>query len=49
MVIIMKTFDDISYGQRTANVLDMYLPDCDEFPVYIHFHGGGLGAAIKAV
>ena len=43
----MKTFANISYGEYKANLLDLYLPDCEEFPVYIHFHGGGIEGGSK--
>ena len=39
----MREYRDIQYsihGEYT--LLDMYLPDCDEFPVFVYFHGGGL-------
>lgn len=40
----MKTFKDICYGNPTidAHKLDLYLPDAEEFPVFVYFHGGGL-------
>lgn len=37
----MKTIFDIVYtaeGQK----LDLYLPECEAFPVFVFFHGGGL-------
>ncbi len=39
----MKTFFDIPYVENATNMqlLDIYTPDCDSFPVYVHFHGGG--------
>lgn len=40
----MKTFLDIPYVENASDMqlLDIYTPDCDTFPVYVHFHGGGL-------
>ena len=46
----MKTFIDISYQENaiSAQKLDLYIPDCDSFPVFIYFHGGGLVYGDKA-
>lgn len=40
----MKILKDISYSDigHERQVLDLYLPDCEEFPVFIYFHGGGI-------
>ena len=38
----MKLLSNIGYGS-TGQTLDVYLPDCESFPVMIYFHGGGLG------
>lgn len=40
----MKVLKDISYSDigHERQVLDLYLPDCEEFPVFIYFHGGGI-------
>ncbi len=40
----MKTYFDIPYVENASNMqlLDVYTPECDSFPVYVHFHGGGL-------
>ena len=43
----MKTYANIPYGKNPENLLDLYLPDCEEFPIYIHFHGGGLDHGTK--
>ncbi len=45
----MKVFKDIEYIKQADNLqkLDLYLPDSDEFPVFIYFHGGGLEAGSK--
>lgn len=40
----MKVIENISYtnAQLPLQVLDLYLPDCESFPVVIYFHGGGI-------
>lgn len=40
----MQVINDISYTQlgHPKQKLDVYLPDAEEFPVFIYFHGGGL-------
>lgn len=38
----MKVIEEISYGNHPEQVLDVYLPDCEEFPVFVFLHGGGL-------
>jgi len=40
----MKVINNVYYGkvQDDARRLDLYLPDAESFPVYVHFHGGGL-------
>lgn len=45
----MKTISNIPYSDigHPAQMLDLYLPDCEEFPVFIYFHGGGLEAGSK--
>ncbi len=37
----MKIISDISYGEYESNLLDIYLPDEEEFSVFVFFHGGG--------
>lgn len=39
----MKVIKDIFYtdAKSSFQALDLYLPDCDEFPVVIYFHYGG--------
>lgn len=46
----MKKITDICYGKlkNAAQYLDVYLPDCDTFPVFVYFHGGGLVSGDKA-
>jgi acetyl esterase/lipase len=40
----MKTYLDIPYVENASDMqlLDVYIPECDSFPVYVHFHGGGI-------
>ena len=40
----MKEFLDIYYTEEKhpMQMLDIYLPDAESFPVFIYFHGGGL-------
>lgn len=38
----MKTIADVKYFEYKENMLDVHLPDSDEFPVFMYFHGGGL-------
>lgn len=38
----MKSFEDIKYGFFDEQILDVHIPDAEEFPVFIYFHGGGL-------
>ena len=46
----MKVISDICYCNNGSerNKLDLYLPDAEEFPVYVHFHGGGIESGDKA-
>lgn len=41
----MRTFLDLEYKEGVH--LDLYLPDADEFDVFVYFHGGGLCAGSK--
>ncbi|MBQ2676613.1 MAG: alpha/beta hydrolase [Clostridia bacterium] len=45
----MKVIKDIPYSKlkHQQQVLDLYLPDTDEFSVFIYFHGGGLEIGTK--
>ncbi len=45
----MRVFKDISYCDigHSRQVLDLHLPDCEEFSVFIYFHGGGIEAGSK--
>lgn len=40
----MKKIENICYGkaQHPEQYLDIYLPDCDSFKVFIYMHGGGI-------
>ena len=46
----MKVFNDICYCNNGSdrNKLDLYIPDCEEFPVFVHFHGGGIESGDKS-
>lgn len=45
----MKVIEDIYYtsSNHPRQTLDLYLPDCDSFPVVIYFHGGGIVSGSK--
>lgn len=44
----MKKISDIRYGSYERNLLDLYLPDSENFSVFIYFHGGGIEAGDKS-
>ena len=45
----MRKIENVVYGaDETANVLDVYLPECKKFPVFVYFHGGGIEKGDKA-
>ncbi len=44
----MKKIIDICYNEKTQQYLDVYLPECDAFPVLLYFHGGGLEVGDKS-
>ena len=46
----MKLLKDICYAKREGKelLLDIYLPDRSEFPVFVFFHGGGLEGGNKS-
>lgn len=43
----MKEIRDISYGTHPMQMLDIYLPEKDEFDVFVYFHGGGIEAGSR--
>ena len=43
----MRIIQDVSYDRFPECKLDLYLPDCPEYPVLIMFHGGGLETGDK--
>ncbi len=44
----MRSITDICFCEETGLCLDVHLPDCEEFPVFLYFHGGGLESGTKA-
>ena len=44
----MKTFPDISYGTHPMHLLNIYLPETEEFDVFVYFHGGGIEAGSRS-
>lgn len=46
----MKVIKDIPYCESThpLQALDLYLPDGENFPTFVYFHGGGLEKGDKA-
>ena len=44
----MRLIKDIGYGNDKNHRLDIYLPECDTFKVFVYFHGGALEAGDKA-
>lgn len=45
----MEKLENIYYTNMKLpqQILDVYLPDCDAFPVFIYFHGGGIESGDK--
>lgn len=45
----MKSYENINYGitGHPQQVLDIHLPECDTFPVFVYFHGGALEVGDK--
>ena len=43
----MRSYFDIPYGAHSAQRLDIHLPECESFPVFIYFHGGGFESGDK--
>ena len=44
----MKSIMDICYSKEANQYLDVHLPECDTFPVFLYFHGGGIERGDKA-
>lgn len=44
----MKSITDICYSKEANQCLDVHLPECDSFPVFLYFHGGGIERGDKA-
>ena len=46
----MRIIRDIPYCDigHPAQKLDIYLPECEEFSVFIYFHGGGIEKGSKS-
>ncbi|MBQ7039727.1 MAG: alpha/beta hydrolase [Clostridia bacterium] len=38
----MKLISDIEYGSLPEQKLDLYIPDCESYPTFLYFHGGGI-------
>lgn len=43
----MKTISNVCYCQEHEQYLDIHLPECESFPVFVYFHGGGLKTGDK--
>lgn len=45
----MKKLENIAYKDtgHEKHLLDVYLPDAEEFPVFVYFHGGGITSGSK--
>ena len=37
----MRSISNICYCEENGLCLDIHLPECNEFPVFLYFHGGG--------
>lgn len=44
----MKKYFDVKYGENKSQKLDIYLPETDNFTVFLYFHGGGLSGGDKS-
>lgn len=38
----MRKIHDVAYGEHQMQKLDLWLPEAEDFDLYIHLHGGGL-------
>ncbi len=45
----MRKFSDISYGGYEMQKIDLWLPEEEEFDIYIHLHGGGMVSGSRKV
>lgn len=45
----MRKYLDIPYGTDEMQKLDLWLPDAEEFDLYIHLHGGGFERGSRKV
>lgn len=43
----MKSICNVCYDPEHDLTLDVFLPECQNFPVFVYFHGGGLKAGDK--
>lgn len=45
----MKKIENVFYKETglEKNLCDLYIPDAEEFPVYVYFHGGGITSGSK--
>jgi len=43
----MKKLSDILYGAHPLQKLDLYLPEKEQFPLLVYFHGGGIETGDK--
>lgn len=37
----MKVLENVSYGLHPEQIMDIFLPEGNNFPVFVYFHGGG--------
>ena len=44
----MKSITDVCYSADSQQNLDIHLPECGSFPVFVYFHGGGIESGDKA-
>ncbi|MBE6959813.1 MAG: hypothetical protein E7448_03700 [Ruminococcaceae bacterium] len=43
----MQSYSNICYCRKSGQCLDIHLPECEHFPVFLYFHGGGLTTGDK--
>lgn len=44
----MRVYRNIKYGEYEKNILDIYLPEIQNFKTVVYFHGGGLESGNKS-